>query len=230
MESALGSALGLSNAVVVEACSAVVTLMVAAMEEEALKDLPQPKLKRKRAPRRYFDCYRAFDCIVSDHLGCSPMFGAEFKRLFRLSRARVQLFLEDFGRYSETNPFYRTFRTDSFGKVGSSLEVKILLPLRTLAFGVAPHTFCDYFQVSRPMAAKMCKEFYDAVSDLYTDEYLRLPTPVDLVNITKLHKRVHGVPGMIGSLDCMQTRWKNCPVAWQQSFKGRSKGMATIVL
>jgi hypothetical protein len=57
-----------------------------------------------------------------------------------------------------------------------------------------------------------------------------LPTPVDLKNITALHKRVHGVPGMVGSLDCMQTRWKNCPIAWQQSFKGRSKGMSTIVL
>jgi hypothetical protein len=34
----------------------------------------------------------------------------------------------------------------------------------------------------------------------------------------------------VGSLDCMQTRWKNCPIAWQQSFKGRSKGMSTIVL
>jgi hypothetical protein len=32
--------------------------------------------------------------------------------------------------------------------------------------------------------------------------------------------------GMVGSLD----RWKNCPIAWQQSFKGRSKGMSTIVL
>ncbi len=58
-----------------------------------------------------------------------------------------------------------------------------------------------------------------------------MPTPVDLKNIlTALHNRVHGVPGMVGSLGCMQTRWKNCPIAWQQSFKGRSKGMSTIVL
>ena len=35
---------------------------------------------------------------------------------------------------------------------------------------------------------------------------------------------------MVGSLDCMQTKWKNCPLGWQQSFKGQSKGMSTIVL
>jgi hypothetical protein len=34
---------------------------------------------------------------------------------------------------------------------------------------------------------------------------------------------------MLGSLDCMHTYWKNCPVAWQQSFKGKQSG-PTIVL
>jgi hypothetical protein len=55
----------------------------------------------------------------------------------------------------------------------------------------------------------------------------------DLRNVLlALQKRVHGVDGMIGPLECMQTRWKNdCLVAWQQSFKGRSKGsMSTITL
>jgi Plant transposon protein len=40
---------------------------------------------------------------------------------------------------------------------------------------------------------------------------------------------MHGVPGMFGSLDCMHTYWKNCPVAWQQSFKGKASG-PTIVM
>jgi hypothetical protein len=35
--------------------------------------------------------------------------------------------------------------------------------------------------------------------------------------------------GMLGSLDCSHTYWKNCPVAWQGSFKGKEK-MPSIVL
>lgn len=36
---------------------------------------------------------------------------------------------------------------------------------------------------------------------------------------------------MLGSLDCMQTNWKNCPVEWQGYFKGgNSRKMSTIVL
>jgi Plant transposon protein len=34
---------------------------------------------------------------------------------------------------------------------------------------------------------------------------------------------------MFGLLDCMHTQWKNCPVAWQGSFKGRA-GYPSIVL
>jgi hypothetical protein len=63
------------------------------------------------------------------------------------------------------------------------------------------------------MAIECYKQFLFAISHLYLDKYLALPTPVDLQNIVALHKRVHGVDGMVGSLDCMQTRWKNCPVA-----------------
>ena len=34
---------------------------------------------------------------------------------------------------------------------------------------------------------------------------------------------------MVGSLDCMHTYWKNCPVAWQGSYKGQ-KNKPSIVL
>jgi Plant transposon protein len=60
-------------------------------------------------------------------------------------------------------------------------------------------------------------------------EYLRVPDGNDLKNICALHKEVHGVNGMIGSLDCSHTYWKNCPKAWQGSFQGK-EGKPTVVL
>jgi hypothetical protein len=224
----------------VAAATVVVTLKVLQEEEEGRQqqhqqqeeeEPEQHRVKKRRTARRQFDFRGAYSDIMRDHLRAdAPLFGQEFIRYFRLSRARVQILLDDFGRFSETNPFYNTFRVDKFGRVGASLEAKILLPLKTLAYGVAPHTFCDYFQMSVPMARECYKQFLDTVCHLYMAEYLGLPTAADLRNIVALHKRVHGVEGMIGSLDCMQTKWKNCPVAWQQSFKGRSKGMSTITL
>ncbi len=79
------------------------------------------------------------------------------------------------------------------------------------------------------MARECIKKFNLVMKEVYTKEYLRPPPPADLKSKTKLHKAIHGVDGMFGSLDCMHTVWKNCPVAWQGSFKGKEK-KSTIVL
>ncbi len=65
----------------------------------------------------------------------------------------MQLILEDLERLSETSD--QSFRVDKFGRVvGASVEVvKVLIPSKILAYGVAPHCFADYFQVSKPMAS-----------------------------------------------------------------------------
>ena len=82
--------------------------------------------------------------------------------------------------------------------------------------------------ISQFMAKECCKRFNKAMSDYFGDEFMRLPTADDLKGLVALHKEMHGVPGMFGSLDCMHTYWKNCPVAWQQSFKGNARGPTTI--
>jgi hypothetical protein len=60
------------------------------------------------------------------------------------------------------------------------------------------------------------------------------PTATDLKAICTLHRRkVHGggVSGMLGSLDCILTKWKNCyPMEWQGVFRGIEKSMSTIVM
>jgi Plant transposon protein len=48
------------------------------------------------------------------------------------------------------------------------------------------------------------------------------------MQVSSMHKIVQGVEGLIGSLDCMHVGWKNCPVAWQEQFKGKEEA-PTIV-
>jgi hypothetical protein len=120
---------------------------------------------------------------------------------------------------------------DATGKMGASYEAKILLPLKTFAYGVPPHTFIDYFQMSKGLAARCCDVFALSMKLLYDEEYLRIPDALDLKRIAKLHKERHGVNGMFGSLDCMHTPWKNCPKGWQASFKsGKETCGPTVVL
>ena len=111
----------------------------------------------------------------------------------------------------------------------ASLEAKVVLPLKSLAYGVPPHCFIDYFQMSPQMARECMIQFDKVILQLYKGEYLRLPTAEDLKAIVNLHKSCQGVDGMLGSLDCTHTYWKNCPKAWQGSYKGKEH-MPSIAL
>jgi hypothetical protein len=83
--------------------------------------------------------------------------------------------------------------------------------------------------MSRQYSRECCKEFDKAMRTIYMKDFLRLPTATDLKNIVKLHKAAHGVDGMIGSLDCTHTFWKNCPKAWQGSYKGKESKPSIVM-
>ena len=206
-------------------------------EEECLQQQQHDRqnraaLQNPRGPRKKYRHKEALHCIQRDYLGLpddpgTPLFvGKDFEMMFRITRGRFQRLMEDIA--ATGNPFYLN-RVDCFGEEGASFEARLLLPLKSLAYGVPPHTFTDYFQMSKAMAKKCCRKFDEVVKAVYTKEYLRLPTPTDVKNITKLHKAVHGVDGMFGSLDCMHTYWKNCPVAWQGSFQGKEKKPSIVL-
>lgn len=206
---------------------AAAQLLMMEEEEEEFGKKKRRKEDRPRAKRRTFQHVAAYECIQRDHVGPDALFGQEVLLFFRLGRSRVEVLLQALG--NSDNTFYQSFRRCRFGRMGASMEAKVLLPLRVLAYGTAPHNYSDYFQMSPSMARVCCVEFNMMIPKIFGDEYLRLPTPHDVRAICALHKEVHGVDGMLGSLDCMHTYWKNCPVAWQGAFLGRNSG-PTIVL
>jgi hypothetical protein len=104
--------------------------------------------------------------------------------MFWLSRGRFQVLKDDV--MASNISFFKSTVRDGFDS--SSLAARLLLPLKTLAYGVPPHTFIDYFQMSPQYARECCKEFDKAMRTIYMKEFLRLPTATDLKNIVKLHK------------------------------------------
>jgi hypothetical protein len=66
---------------------------------------------------------------------------------------------------------------------------------------------------------KSLRRFVKAVVDIFGDEYLRTPNNNDTTRLLALGEE-RGFPGMLGSLDCMHWRWKNCPSAYQGQYFG----------
>ena len=172
-----------------------------------------------RNKRRKFDHARAYECIMQDYLGINPLFNdGGFAMMFHISRTRFQGIMEDVA--SLQIPYYHEDLIVR-GKAVCCLQAKLLLPLKCIAYGNAPHVFSDYFQMSRTMASNACSEFDKIMHRLYSDEYVRVPTSTDLKNVAKVHEETHGVKGMFGNLDCCHMWWKNCPKAWQGGHKGK---------
>ena len=71
---------------------------------------------------------------------------------------------------------------------------------------------------------KICR----AVVEEFSEQYLRSPNANDVARLLHIGK-CRGFPGMLGSLDCMHWKWKNCPTAWAGQYAGRS-GSPTIIL
>ena len=132
------------------------------------RSLPVRKRDHRTLPRRkkrVFEHDRALQCIRHDFTGPDALFiGKDFKSYFRVSQVCFQNMMEAFA--NSGRPFYKG-KPDCCCNPTASLEARLLLPLQCLAFGVPSHTFCMYYQMSKTLAAKACKEFNKTYLSLY---------------------------------------------------------------
>ncbi|KAL7531915.1 hypothetical protein ACHAWF_003956 [Thalassiosira exigua] len=61
------------------------------------------------------------------------------------------------------------------------------------------------------------------------DVYVRDMTKSDARRVVALHKEMHDIDGMFGSLDVTKVQRENCPTAWKGQFEGK-EGEPTIAL
>ena len=150
--------------------NAVVAMAV--LEEEEKEKEEESRVDHRslgRSTRKNYRHDEAKQCIDRDYLGPDALFGADFPLQFVISRSRFQKLME--GIAATKNPFYLKTVTVT-GKVGASFEARLLLPLKTLSYGVATHCFCDYFQMSKQFARDACKQFDVAVTGVLKEEFL----------------------------------------------------------
>ena len=99
---------------------------------------------------------------------------------------------------------------------------------RILAYGVPADATDEYVKIGESTAIECVKRFCHAIVEIFASRYLREPTTNDVARLLYIGEQ-RGFPRMLGSLDCMHWRWKNCPTAWVGQYSGRS-GAPTIIL
>ncbi|KAF8409735.1 hypothetical protein HHK36_005814 [Tetracentron sinense] len=114
---------------------------------------------------------------------------------------------------------YFVQKIDAIGMLGLSSLQKITAAMRMLAYVVAADYVDEYVRIGESTAIESLKKFVQVVVAIFSDEYLRSPNNDDIARLLAVGEN-RGFPGMLGSIDCMHWKWKNCPTAWRGMYSG----------
>lgn len=158
----------------------------------------------------------------------------QFERRFRMTRNMFIRIVDGIRNYNE-QPLPAHFKffqagPDCTRRAPFSIHQKCTAALRQLAYGIPGDATDEYLQMAETTALEALDNFCSCVYDLFSNVYLRKPTAQDIERLYEKHHQVHGLPGMLGSIDCMHWAWKNCPTAWRGQYKRGDHGHPTIML
>ncbi|XP_075645759.1 uncharacterized protein LOC142616889 [Castanea sativa] len=128
----------------------------------------------------------------------------------------------------ETYEPYFIQKRDNAQRLGLSSLQKITTALRMIAYGVTTNFMDEYVRIGESTAIESLEKFVKAMVDIFSKEYLRSLNNEDIARLLANGERCR-FPRMLGSIDCMHWKWKNCPAAWKGQYSGYIRE-PTIVL
>nr|GEY12072.1 hypothetical protein [Tanacetum cinerariifolium] len=136
---------------------------------------------------------------------------ATFRERFRMSR---RLFTKIVREVTDASHCFQ--QRDDFARhrVISTL-MKYTFAIRQLAYGCVPDSLDEYLQMGATTTRKYLKNFCKVIMNLYGEEFLRKPTYTDMKKLYAYHEEKHRFTEMLGSTDCTNWPWANCPVAFK---------------
>jgi len=168
----------------------------------------RPK-KKKRFIRR--DWEAAHDRLYRDYFIQESMYNeAHFRRRFRMRRHVFTRIVDSLSaRYD-----YFQQRYDGLGRRGLSRLTKSTAAMRMLAYGIVADSIDEYLKIWESNAFECLKNFCAGVVKTFGQEYLRKLTQADVDHLLAVAE-ARDFSGMLGSVDCMHWKWKNCPSGWK---------------
>ncbi|GJS61705.1 retrovirus-related pol polyprotein from transposon TNT 1-94 [Tanacetum coccineum] len=180
---------------------------VALCEQEAEGSRSGPTRRRTYIPREREDAEQR---LIDDYFGDNeflPKYPKEnLRRRYCMSSTLFNKIVNNILSYDvEPIPEYFTYfrqRYDVTGHNSIGPILKCTSAIRQLAYDTAPDAFDEYLQIAER----------------------------DIQKMYELHEQKHGLPRMLGIIDCMHWEWRNCPKSLHGQFKRRDHKYPTIML
>ncbi|GJX56138.1 RNA-directed DNA polymerase, eukaryota [Tanacetum coccineum] len=204
-------------------------------EQEAGGSSDGPKRRRTYI---YREREEAEQRLIDDYFGddeYEPKYPEEkFRRRYRMSSRLFNKILNDILSYDvQPLPEYFSYfrsRLDATGRNSIGSILKCTSAIRQMAYDTSPDAFDEYLQIAERTSRECLDHFTKCIHVLYYDKFLRRPTATDIQKTYELHEEKHGLPGMLGSIDCMHWDWKNCPKSLHGQFKRSTNKYPTLML
>jgi hypothetical protein len=202
--------LACTAALVFALVASITLILVEEEEQERMEELMRDSLMVFREGRKQrgeatgdvarkksyinWDRDRARQCIQEDYLRAVPRFNQDdFKRMFRVSRQNYEkirsILCQSDCFFSDTY--------DARKRRSISIDAKIMILLKYMAYGTAINSFRDYFQMGESTSRLCLKHFVTGVlgSDEICNKYFRNMSSADAKRVEKMHHDAHGVRG-----------------------------------
>ena len=153
--------------------------------------------------------------LYHDYFATPSVYESFFRRRFRMSRP---LFLRIVNGVEQYDPYFIQ-RTDPIGVLGLSSLQKITAAYIFLAYGTPANPVDEYIRIGESTAIESLRRFVKVVIAMFGDHYLRTANNIGIARLLQMGEQ-RGFPGMLGSIDCMHWKWKNCPTTWQGMYTG----------
>ncbi|XP_074351906.1 uncharacterized protein LOC141691058 [Apium graveolens] len=152
--------------------------------------------------------------LFRDYFAENPVYPSNlFRRRFFMSRP---LFIRVLREVESFEPYF-VQRRDNAGRLGLSSMQKVTATLRMLAYVVTGNFMDEYIRIGETTAMENLKKFTETIVSVFSNEYLRSLNANDIIRLLDVAEQ-QGFSGMLGSIDCMHWKWKNCPPLGKRSF------------
>ena len=171
----------------------------------------------KRGECRYFADYLAPNAVYS------PI---KFRKVFRIP---LSLYKSHFQNVlPQVDPMLGQLR-NAAGTPGHSADQKILIFFRRIATGDSYMNLDDSVRMSVESQRQYFIRVARAIKEQYGARYLnRRPSEADFEMLDSLYDDI-GLPGCIGSVDCMKIKWKNTPKELKGQFHNPKDGKLGVL-
>lgn len=161
-----------------------------------------------------------------NYLDLDPVYPAcQFRKPFRIP---LKLFRKLHHDLVGVEPMLQQ-KVDAVRRVGASSWQKILVALRRLADRTSFESLDDQSRMSAESQRQFFMPFLKTMRRCYGPEFLnRRPMYAEL---KALEREYAGklFPECIGSIDCMNVSWKNCPKAWKGQCRNPKNGKHAMI-